>query len=61
MSKTIDEAWTKDQLVRQAAPELLEACKALLVAYRLARRQIAGTDAVEEWARAAIQKAEVRP
>lgn len=38
--------------------ELLEACKAALKQHRLERRQIFGTDALEEQLRAAISKAE---
>lgn len=40
-----------------AAPLLLATCKSLLKAYRLARPQIFGTDAIEEEARAAIKTA----
>ena len=38
--------------------DLLETCKELLQAYRLNRKQIFGTDAIEEAARQAITKAE---
>jgi hypothetical protein len=40
---------------------LVEACKALLKIYRLYRPQVAGTDAVEEDARAALASVEETP